>query len=120
MISSPLRKIIIKPSIKSCKAGLWLIKNIQLRQETLYRITEEIVQRQRAFLDRGLAYLRPLKMAEVAQAVGIHESTVSRAVANKYIQTPQGTFQLKYFKQAISKNKGHVARLHILFHIIFF
>lgn len=79
------------------KAGLWLIKNIQLRQETLYKITEEIVKRQRPFLDRGLAYIQPLKMAEIAEVVGIHESTVSRAVANKYIQTPQGTFQLKYF-----------------------
>lgn len=79
------------------KAGLWLIKNIQLRQETLYRITEEIVKRQGRFLKGGIQYLRPLKMSEVASAVGIHESTVSRAVANKYIQTPQGILQLKYF-----------------------
>ncbi len=79
------------------KSGLWLIKNIQLRRDTLYKITREIVKRQKQFLDKGIAYLRPLKMAEIADEVGIHESTVSRAVANKYIQTPQGTFQLKYF-----------------------
>lgn len=79
------------------RAGLWLVKNIHLRQETLYKITREIVKRQRQFLDRGLSHLRPLKMSEVAQIIGIHESTVSRAVANKYIQTSRGTFQLKYF-----------------------
>ena len=79
------------------KSGLWLIKNIQLRRETLYKITSEIVKRQKQFLDKGIAHIRPLKMADIADEVGIHESTVSRAVANKYIQTPQGTFQLKYF-----------------------
>lgn len=82
---------------KKLQAGLWLIKNIRLRQETLYKIMEEIVRRQKEFLDKGLAYLRPLKMTEVARIVGIHESTVSRAVANKYVQTPRGTFPLRYF-----------------------
>lgn len=93
-LTKPATKDYIKEKVK---AALWLIKNIQLRQETLYKITEEIVKRQRLFLDRGLAYIQPLKMAEIAEVVGIHESTVSRAVANKYIQTPQGVFQLKYF-----------------------
>ena len=88
-------------------AGLWLIKNIHLRQATLYQITEEIVKRQKGFLDRGMSHLQPLKMSEVAEIVGIHESTVSRAVANKYIQTPQGTFQLKYFfTSALSTDSG--------------
>ena len=77
--------------------GLWLIKNIRLRQETLYKITEEIVNRQKEFFDKGVAYLRPLKMTDLAPIVGVHESTVSRAVANKYIQTPRGTFPLRYF-----------------------
>ncbi len=87
--------------------GLWLIRNIHLRKATLHRITEEIVKRQRQFLDRGMAYLQPLKMSEVAEVVGIHESTVSRAVSNKYIQTPQGTFQLKYFfTAAFSTDSG--------------
>lgn len=79
------------------KAGLWLIKNIRLRQETLYKITAEIVGRQRQFLDKGPSFLVPLKMAEIAGAVGIHESTVSRAVSNKYIQTPQGLLPMKFF-----------------------
>jgi RNA polymerase sigma-54 factor len=79
------------------KAGLWLIKNIRLRQETLSKITAEIVSRQRQFLDKGPSFLVPLKMAEIAQTVGIHESTVSRAVSNKYIQTPQGLLPMKFF-----------------------
>jgi len=90
------------------RAGLWLVKNIHLRQETLYKITREIIKRQRQFLDHGLSHLRPLKMSEVARIIGIHESTVSRAVANKYIQTPRGTFQLKYFfTTAIPTPAGH-------------
>jgi len=79
------------------RAGLWLIRNINLRRQTLQRITEEIVRRQKEFFDRGLAHLRPLKMTEVADAVGIHESTVSRAVANKYVQSPRGIFPLRFF-----------------------
>ena len=79
------------------KAGLWLIKNIRLRQETLSKITAEIVKRQRQFLDKGPSCLVPLKMAEVAGVVGIHASTVSRAVSNKYIQTPQGLLPMKFF-----------------------
>jgi RNA polymerase sigma-54 factor len=92
--TAPETKKYIKEKVT---AGLWLVKNIRLRQETLHKITREIVKRQKRFLDQGLAYLQPLKMSELAGVIGIHESTVSRAVANKYIQTPQGTFQLKYF-----------------------
>ncbi len=84
----------IKEKIKS---GMWLIKNIYQRQQTLYRITEYIVKVQKKFFDDGIAYLKPLTMQEVADALGLHESTVSRAIANKYAQTPRGLFQLKYF-----------------------
>jgi len=105
-ISSHYRKMLADPEtpkktkeyiMEKLRGGLWLIKNIRLRQETLYKITEEIVKWQKEFLDKGIAYLRPLKMTEVARSVGIHESTVSRAVANKYIQTPGGNFALRYF-----------------------
>jgi RNA polymerase sigma-54 factor len=79
------------------RAGMFLIKSINQRQQTIYNITKEIVGVQREFLDQGITHLRPLTMAEVAAAVGIHETTVSRAIANKYMQTPRGTFEMKYF-----------------------
>lgn len=79
------------------QSALWLIKAIEQRRLTLYRVTEAIVQFQRDFLDHGLRYLRPLTLREVAEVVGVHESTVSRATSGKYAQTPQGTFELKFF-----------------------
>ena len=79
------------------RAGKFLIKSIHQRQQTIANIARVIVDRQGEFLDKGIAHLKPLTMAEVARVVGVHETTVSRAVANKYIQTPQGLFELKYF-----------------------
>lgn len=79
------------------RAGSWLIKNIKQRQQTIYKIASEIVRIQHNFLEEGPSSIKPLTMQEVANAVGLHESTISRAIANKYIQTPQGTFQFKYF-----------------------
>jgi len=78
-------------------SGEWLIDNIRQRRETLRLLAEEIVRRQREFLDRGSKHLKPMKMSEVAEKIGRHESTVSRAVANKYINTPGGVFPLRYF-----------------------
>lgn len=79
-------------------AGRWLIKNIHQRQQTLYNIAQEIIRVQKGFLlSSGSGGLRPLTMHQVAQTVGLHESTVSRAIANKYIDTPKGIFPLKYF-----------------------
>jgi RNA polymerase sigma-54 factor len=78
-------------------AGNWLIRNIMQRQQTISKIANEIVRVQREFLEEGPSMLKPLTMQGVASAVGLHESTISRAIANKYIQTPQGTFQMKYF-----------------------
>ena len=76
---------------------MFLIKSINQRQQTIYNIAKEIVTVQRGFFDHGLSHLRPLTMAEVATILGIHETTVSRAVANKYLATPRGTFEMKYF-----------------------
>lgn len=78
-------------------AALWLMKCIARRKETLQKVTEEVVRRQRDFALRGERGLRPLTMRMVADAVGVHESTVSRAVANKYIELPRGTVPLKSF-----------------------
>jgi len=79
------------------KAGMWFIKNIQQRQNTILNISKELVSIQKEFLEKGTQSLRPLTMQIVADTIGVHESTVSRAIANKYIQTPQGLFQMKYF-----------------------
>ncbi len=79
------------------RAGALLIKSIHQRQQTIYRIACEIVRVQREFLDHGLSHLKPLTMLEIASLLGIHETTVSRAIANKYMQTPRGTFEMKYF-----------------------
>ena len=79
------------------RAGAFLIKSINQRQHTIYRIAHEIVGVQKEFLDHGVQHLKPLTMAQVAAVLGIHETTVSRAIANKYMQTPRGTFEMKFF-----------------------
>ncbi len=79
------------------RAGKFLIKSLHQRQQTILNIAKEIVNRQREFMDHGVAFLRPLTMVQVAEVVGVHETTVSRAVSGKYIQTPQGIFEMKYF-----------------------
>ena len=75
----------------------WLIRSIEQRRLTLYKVSQQIVDIQKPFLDFGIKKLKPLTLKEVASNVGVHESTVSRATANKYIQTPRGLFPLKFF-----------------------
>jgi len=79
------------------RGALWLIKSIHQRQRTIYRVTKSIVKYQRDFFDRGVAHLKPLVLRDVAEDIEMHESTVSRVTTNKYVQTPQGLFELKYF-----------------------
>lgn len=79
------------------RSGRFLISAIEQRQQTIKKIVEEIVRRQKDFLDHGVSRLRPLTMAQVADAVGVHETTVSRAIANKYAETVWGVFDLKFF-----------------------
>lgn len=79
------------------RAGAFLIRSIYQRQETIRKIAQEIVDTQSAFLTQGIEALRPMTMAEVAQKVSVHETTVSRTVANKYMRTPVGLFEMKYF-----------------------
>jgi RNA polymerase sigma-54 factor len=78
-------------------SAIQLIKNIEQRKQTIARVCEAIIRRQREFLDKGIDYLRPMMIKEVAEEVGVHPSTVSRAVASKYAQTPQGVYELRYF-----------------------
>lgn len=79
------------------RSGVFLIKSIQQRQKTIHRIASEIVEAQQEFLEHGVSNLRPLTMARIAEIVGVHETTVSRAVSGKYMQTPVGTYEMKYF-----------------------
>ena len=82
------------------RAATWLIKSIHWRQQTLYRVTQSIFKVQRDFLDHGVSHLKPMVLKNVAEDIGMHESTVSRATASKYVHTPQGIFELKYFFQS--------------------
>jgi RNA polymerase sigma-54 factor len=79
------------------RAGKFLIKSLHQRQQTILNIAKEIVKRQREFMEYGVAQLKPMTMAQIADVVGVHETTVSRAVSGKYMQTPQGVFEMKYF-----------------------
>jgi RNA polymerase sigma-54 factor len=79
------------------RTGNFFIKSIQQRQQTILNIGREIVERQREFMERGPTHLKPMTMGQVADAVGVHETTVSRAAAGKFILTPQGVFEMKYF-----------------------
>ena len=82
---------------KKMNSALWLIKSIEQRRMTIYRICETIIEMQRPFLDYGIKYLQPMTLNQVAERIEVHESTVSRATANKYVQTPHGIFELKFF-----------------------
>jgi RNA polymerase sigma-54 factor len=79
------------------RSAVWLIKSIQQRQRTIYKVAKSLVKFQRDFLDRGIEYLKPLVLRDIAEDIGMHESTISRVTTNKYMQTPQGLFELKYF-----------------------
>jgi RNA polymerase sigma-54 factor len=88
-------------------AARWLIKSVQQRQNTIYKVARSIVNFQREFLDQGIEHLRPLVLRDVANDIGMHESTVSRVVTNKYMHTPQGVFEMKYFfHSGISSSYG--------------
>jgi len=89
------------------RSATWLIKSIHQRQRTIYKVAKSIVRFQREFLDRGIESLRPLVLRDVAEDIGMHESTISRVTTNKYMQTPQGLFEMKYFfNSGISTSEG--------------
>ena len=79
------------------RSASWLIRSIQQRQRTIFRVTEAIVKRQKEFLELGVEHLRPMILRDIAEETGLHECTVSRVTTNKYVHTPQGIFELKYF-----------------------
>ena len=79
------------------RSALWLLKSVDQRQRTIYKVADSIVRHQRAFLDHGITHLRPLVLRDVASDIGMHESTVSRVVANKYMHTPRGVYEMRFF-----------------------
>ena len=87
-----------KTFISECSANAsWLVKSLDQRARTILKVSSEIVRQQDLFLAKGVAFLRPLNLKTVADAIGMHESTVSRVTSNKYVATPRGLFELKYF-----------------------
>lgn len=90
------------------QSAMWLIKSLESRKETLYKVVKAIVELQKDFLDRGINYLKPMTQKQVADIVGVHESTVSRAINGKYVATPRGLFEIKFFFQSgISNRNGN-------------
>ncbi len=90
------------------KSALWLVKSIEQRNRTIYRTVESIVKFQMEFLDKGIAYLKPMVLKDIANDIDMHESTVSRVTTNKYVHTPQGLFELKYFfSSGIQRKEGN-------------
>jgi RNA polymerase sigma-54 factor len=79
------------------RSALWLIKSIHQRQRTIYRVMESIIKHQREFFEHGVNFLKPLNLRDVADDIEMHESTISRVTTSKYVHTPQGIFELKYF-----------------------
>ncbi len=97
------------------KSAIQLIKNIEQRKQTILRVCYSILNRQRDFLDHGIDQLKPMMIKEVAEEIGVHPSTVSRAVANKYAHTPQGVFELRYFfSESVNGPEGGSTSLLIL------
>lgn len=93
-LSQPEAKHYLEDKMRS---AVWLIRSIEQRRQTLYKVANSLVKFQREFLDHGLAHLKPLVLKDVAEDIGMHESTVSRVTTNKYMYTEQGLFELKYF-----------------------
>lgn len=89
------------------KSASWLIKSIQQRQRTILRVTEKLVERQKDFFEKGLEFLKPMVLKDIADDIEMHESTISRVTSNKFVHTPQGIFELKYFfNSSVSRAGG--------------
>ena len=94
LMKDPTAKEFIGEKLRNAQ---WLIRAIEQRRKTIIRVAECIVEKQRDFFEKGVAHLKPMILRDVAEAVGMHESTISRVTTNKYMHTPQGLFELKYF-----------------------
>jgi RNA polymerase sigma-54 factor len=88
------------------RSAQWLIRSIDQRRKTIERVTECIVDKQREFFELGIEYLKPMILRDVAEEVGMHESTISRVTSNKYVATPRGLFELKFFFNSAIKRSS--------------
>lgn len=88
------------------KSALWLVRSIEQRNRTIYRVVESIVTFQREFLEKGIAHIKPMVLKDVASDINMHESTISRVTTNKYVHTPRGLFELKYFFSTGIQRRG--------------
>ena len=106
----------VKNYVKDCfKSAVQLLKNIEQRKHIIVKVCEAIIRRQTDFLDKGIDHLKPMMIKDVAEEVGVHPSTVSRAVANKFAHTPQGVFELRYFfSEAVNGPMGNDTSLLIV------
>ena len=103
LMKDPTAKEFIGEKLRNAQ---WLIRAIEQRRKTIIRVAECIVEKQRDFFEKGVAYLKPMILRDVAEAVGMHESTISRVTTNKYMHTPQGLFELKYFFNSSIRRVG--------------
>jgi RNA polymerase sigma-54 factor len=103
LMKDPSAKEFIGEKLRNAQ---WLIRAIEQRRKTIIRVAECIVEKQRDFFERGVAHLKPMILRDVAEAVGMHESTISRVTTNKYMHTPQGLFELKYFFNSSIRRVG--------------
>ncbi|MFW5730342.1 MAG: RNA polymerase factor sigma-54, partial [Desulfonatronovibrionaceae bacterium] len=95
--------------LEKTRSAVWLMKSLHQRQRTLYKVMESILKFQREFFEHGVSRLKPLILREVAEDIDMHESTVSRITTNKYVSTPYGVFELKFFfNSALSMDSGGV------------
>jgi RNA polymerase sigma-54 factor len=103
LMQDPTAKEFIGEKLRNAQ---WLIRAIEQRRKTIIKVAECIVEKQREFFDHGVAHLKPMILRDVAEAVGMHESTISRVTTNKYVHTPQGLFELKYFFNSSIRRVG--------------
>jgi len=101
--------------LERLRSARWLLKAIHQRRTTMRKVMEAIVEAQRPFFDRGISYLKPLTLQQIADMVGVHPSTVSRVVSGKYVQTPHGLFPMKFFfSSALGSSDGEVAAKSVM------
>jgi len=107
MVDAAVRSDDDRSYINGClQTANWLVKSLDQRARTILRVSEELVRQQDAFLTRGVEHLRPLNLRTIADAIDMHESTVSRVTSNKYMETPRGIFELKYFFTSAIASSG--------------
>ncbi len=101
--------------VNKMNQALWLMRSIEQRRMTIYRVTEALLRKQIDFFNKGIMFLKPLTMKQVAKEIGVHESTVSRATSNKYVQTPHGIFEFKFFfTNGLSTSTGNSTSSEII------